>query len=184
MTAGRTPSQTVGPYFHFSLPWRDGPFVVPEGTPGIISLAGRLLDGRGDPITDGLIETWQADPRGQLVDQQYGSPSAPFRGFGRCPTDRDGWYRIFTLKPGAVLENGAAPHAPHVLFSIFARGMLKRAVTRMYFADEESANGNDPVLRAIAEPAARASLIAHPAKAGYRFDIRLQGEGETLFFDV
>jgi protocatechuate 3,4-dioxygenase alpha subunit len=172
----------MGPFFHFCLPYREAPFVVPEGTPGIISLAGRLLDGRGDPIGDGLIETWQADPRGQLVEQKYGSPGAAFRGFARCPTDREGWYRIFTLKPGAVA--GAAAHAPHVLFSIFARGMLKRAVTRMYFADEEAANGNDPLLQSIADPAARASLIAQPAKSGYRFDIRLQGEGETLFFDV
>lgn len=183
MTPGRTPSQTVGPFFHFGLPWREGPYVVPEGTPGIICIAGRLLDGRGDPINDGLIETWQADPHGRVVDQKYGSPGATFRGFGRCPTDRDGWYRIFTLKPGSVAD-GERVYAPHLLFSIFARGMLKRAVTRMYFADEPSANDNDPVVRSIDEPAARQSLLAHPAKAGYRFDIRLQGVGETLFFDV
>lgn len=181
MTPGRTPSQTVGPFFQFALPWPEGPYVVPEGTPGIISIAGRLLDGRGDAINDGLIETWQADPFGQVVDQRYGSPSASFRGFGRCPTDRDGWYRIHTLKPGAVPGAGAAPH---VLFSIFARGMLKRAVTRMYFADEEPANEADPVLCSIADTGARQSLVAQSAKAGYRFDIRLQGEGETLFFDV
>jgi protocatechuate 3,4-dioxygenase alpha subunit len=182
MTPGRTPSQTIGPFFSFALLWREGPYVVPEGTPGTLSIAGRLLDGRGDPIGDGLIETWQADPRGHLVDQA--SPSgAPFRGFARCPTDRDGWYRIYTLKPGAVADGGST-YAPHLMVSIFARGMLKRAVTRIYFPDEDAANRADPVFRSIADAAARATLVAELAPNGYRFDIRMQGQDETLFFDV
>jgi protocatechuate 3,4-dioxygenase alpha subunit len=183
VTTARTPSQTVGPFFQFALPWLEGPHVVPEGTAGTICVGGRLLDGRGDPIGDGLIETWQADPRGRLVDQA--APNGRrFRGFGRCATDRDGWYRIYTLKPGPIAEGSSPPHAPHLVFSIFARGMLKRAITRMYFPDEEAANRADPVLGTIAEADARASLVALPSPNGYRFDIRLQGEGETLFFDV
>jgi protocatechuate 3,4-dioxygenase alpha subunit len=129
-----------------------------------------LIDGRGDPIADGLIETWQIAP-------------APFRGFGRCATDRDGWYRILTMKPAALSE-GAARYAPHVVMFIFARGLLKHAVTRVYFSDEPIANAADPVLSGIRDEAARASLIAHAAPGGYRFDVRMQGEGETLFFDV
>jgi protocatechuate 3,4-dioxygenase alpha subunit len=161
----RTPSQTVGPFFAFALPWLEGPYVVAHGTPGAIRIEGRLLDGGGRPVPDGLVETWQ--------------PAGPgLRGFGRCPTDGEGRYAILTLKPAA-----AAPHAPHVAVSVFARGLLKRVCTRVYFADE-AANRADPTLAAIADPAARATLIAERADGGYRFDIRLQGEGETVFFDV
>jgi len=167
---GRSPSQTIGPFFAFALPWPTGPFVVAEGTPGAIRLHGRLLDGRGDPVVDGLIETWQVGP-----------PAT--RGFGRCPTDREGRYQVVTLKPGPVAA-GDAVHAPQLAVSVFARGLLKRAVTRVYFADEAEANRVDPVLAAIADPAARATLVAPADAGGYRFDIRLQGEGETVFFEV
>jgi protocatechuate 3,4-dioxygenase, alpha subunit len=170
VTSGRSPSQTIGPFFAFALPWPGGPHVVPEGTAGSIRLHGRLVDGRGDPVPDGLIETWQVEPPGT-------------RGFGRCPTDRDGRYAIVTLKPGPIAVDGVV-HAPHVLVSVFARGLLRRAVTRIYFADEAAANLVDPVLAAIADPAARATLVAANEDGGYRFDIRLQGEGETVFFDV
>jgi protocatechuate 3,4-dioxygenase alpha subunit len=157
---------------------------VPDGTAGAISLGGRLLDGRGDPVGDGLIETWQADPMGQLPGQRGSAFGANFRGFGRCPTDRDGWYKVFTRKPGAIREARGVVHAPHIAVSIFARGLLKRVVTRVYFGDEQAANEIDPVLSSIGDAGARTSLIALPAQGGYRFDIRLQGEGETLFFDV
>jgi protocatechuate 3,4-dioxygenase alpha subunit len=171
MTPQTTPSQTVGPYFSIGLPWEDGPEVVPEGTESEIWLRGRVLDGEREPIPDALIETWQADPSGR-----YGSEL--FRGFGRCPTDADGNWAIRTVKPGA--RDG---QAPHIAVSVFARGLLNRVVTRIYFADEAEANAADPVLAGLDE-AARATLVAAREEDGYRFDVRLQGPDETTFFAV
>ncbi len=171
MRAGRSPSQTIGPFFAFALPWPDGPFVVAEGTPGAIRVHGRLLDGGGQPVPDGLIETWQVSP-----------PDT--RGFARCATDGDGRYAIVTLKPAAIADARGAAHAPHLAVSVFARGLLKRAVTRIYFPDEQAANETDPVLSAIGDAAARATLVAVHEDGAYRFDIHLQGSRETVFFDV
>ena len=186
MTFATTPSQTVGPFFALGLPWDSGPHAVPEGAAGAIKIAGVLRDGAGEPVPDGLIETWQADPEGRFADlHTHGGPSAleGFRGFARCPTADDGGYRIVTAKPGALPGPGGSTHAPHVNVSVFARGMLNRCVTRVYFADEERANAADPVLASV--PAARrATLLARPIDDGYRFDIRLQGPEETVFFDV
>ena len=178
----RTAGQTIGPFFHFALPWPAGPFVVAEGTPGALRLHGRLLDGDGAPITDGLIETWQADPRG--IFPSTASGAAAFRGFGRCATDGGGRYAIVTLKPGAVRAPGGSIHAPQILVSVFARGLLKRAVTRVYFPDEAAANAADPILTGIGDGALRATLIAAAVAGGYEFDVRMQGAGETVFFDV
>jgi protocatechuate 3,4-dioxygenase alpha subunit len=169
MTPGTTPSQTVGPYLAIGLPWPDGPDVVPEGTPGRIRLHGRVFDGAGDVIGDALVETWQADP-----DGKFGSG---FRGFGRCPTDEEGAWEIFTLKPGRIGDG----QAPHVDVNVFARGMLNRCVTRIYFADED--NTGDPVLESVPEER-RATIVVEPAAHGYRFDVYLQGERETVFFKV
>jgi protocatechuate 3,4-dioxygenase, alpha subunit len=169
-----TPSQTVGPFFGFGLPWPEGPYVVPPGTPGAIRLHGRLIDGGGDPVPDGLVETWQADAEGRYPDGD-----GPFRGFGRCPTDADGAWEIHTLKPGAV-----GNQAPHVAVHVFARGLLMHLATRIYFADEPEANAADPVLTGLPGDAERATLLARPENGGYRLDIRLQGDGETVFFDV
>jgi protocatechuate 3,4-dioxygenase alpha subunit len=185
------------------LPWPDGPFVVPEGATGAITIVGRLFDGAGNTIPDGLIETWQADPDGRFAhpdDPRGPSPSGyrSFRGFGRCPTAPDGSYRIVTVKPGPLPdplargEDGAgagAAEAPHLDVSVFARGLLDRVVTRMYFPDEAGANAADPVLSSVTEQDRRASLIAvpEPGPAGgslLRFDIYLQGDRETVFFDV
>ena len=171
MTPRTTPSQTVGPYFSIGLPWEDGPDAVPAGTEGAIWLRGRVLDGEREPIPDALIETWQAAP-----DGRYGTPG--FRGFGRCPTDADGNWAIRTVKPGA-----AAGQAPHVAVAVFARGLLKHLFTRIYFADEAEANAADPVLAGLDE-AARATLVAAREEDGYRFDVRLQGPDETVFFVV
>jgi protocatechuate 3,4-dioxygenase, alpha subunit len=186
-----TPSQTVGPYLGIGLPWPDGPFVVPEGTPGAITITGRLLDGAGDPVPDGLIETWQADPDGYFShpdDPRGPNPSgAAFRGFGRCPTGPDGTYRIVTLRPGPLPSPDGGTEAPHLDVSVLARGLLHRVVTRIYFPDEADANAADPVLTALADDARRGTLIAvaDPATPGVlRFDIRLQGDGETVFLDV
>ena len=177
MTAlGHTPSQTVGPYLSIGLTWADGADVVAEGRPGAIWLRGRVLDGAGAPVPDGLVETWQADPDGRF--------DSDFRGFGRAATREDGGWEIFTLKPGRVPGDGGALQAPHIAVSVFARGLLNRVVTRIYFGDETGANAADPVLSGIADAAARDTLIAAPAEDGYRFDVHLQGPDETLFFAI
>ncbi|HEV7898564.1 MAG TPA: protocatechuate 3,4-dioxygenase subunit alpha [Planosporangium sp.] len=188
-TLGLTPSQTVGPFLHLALPWPDGPNVVPEGTPGSIVITGRVLDGAGQPVTDGLVETWQADPAGRFAhaDDPRGAPASSvpgFRGFGRCPTDAEGHFHILTVKPGPLPTPDGDTEAPHLNVSVFGRGLLDRVVTRLYFPDEAQANAADPVLSAIAEPARRFTLVATPTDDGYHLEIRLQGEHETVFFDV
>jgi protocatechuate 3,4-dioxygenase alpha subunit len=182
-----TPSQTVGPYFAIGLPWDAGPQAVAEGTPGAITISGTIYDGHGEPIPDHLLETWQADPSGRFADLHgYGGTSemAGFRGFARYGLeDGDGSYEILTLKPGPVPGPGASTQAPHIDVSLLARGMLTRVVTRIYFADEPELNAADPVLGAV--PAERrGTLLAEPIDGGYQFDIRVQGEGETVFFAV
>jgi protocatechuate 3,4-dioxygenase, alpha subunit len=187
MTPKLTPSQTVGPFLEIGLPWPDGPFVVPEGTPGAITITGRVIDGAGDPVTDALVETWQADTDGRFAhpDDPRGAVSPGFRGFGRCPTGPDGSYRIVTLKPGALPSPDGETEAPHLDVSVFARGLLDRVVTRVYFPDEAQANVVDPVLASI-DPARVATLIARPDPdpVRLRFGIHLQGDQETVFFDV
>jgi protocatechuate 3,4-dioxygenase, alpha subunit len=182
-----SPSQTVGPYLAIGLLWPDGPDVVPEGTPGAIRVFGRLFDGDGEPVPDGLIETWQADPDGRFdhPDDPRGAVALPgFRGFGRSLTADGGQYAICTLKPGRLPDGEGGLQAPHVDVSVFARGLLDRVVTRIYFADEPEANAEDAVLRALPDDAARQTVLATPADDGYRLDIRLQGERETVFFAV
>jgi protocatechuate 3,4-dioxygenase alpha subunit len=170
----------VGPFFSIGLGWPDGPLVVPEGTPGAFRLSGRLLDGAGEPVPDALVETWQAGPDGTFAPP--GQP-APFRGFGRCPTDAEGRFFVLTVKPGPVPHPGGGRQAPHLDLAVFARGLLRQAVTRAYFADEAAANAADPVLAALPE-AARATLLAAPVGGGYHLDLHLQGEHATVFFDV
>jgi protocatechuate 3,4-dioxygenase alpha subunit len=193
VTEGITPSQTVGPFLAIGLPWPDGTFVVPAGTPGGIAIVGQVTDGVGTPVPDALVETWQADPDSRFDHPDDPRGAAPpavagFRGFGRSATDADGHYRISTLRPGALPSPGGGTEAPHLNVSVFARGLLDRVVTRIYFSDEVRANAADPVLSAISDPGRRATLIAvaQPGRAAavFRFDIRLQGEGETVFFDV
>jgi protocatechuate 3,4-dioxygenase alpha subunit len=186
---GLTPSQTVGPFLHIALSWPDGPYVVPEGTLGSVVITGQLFDGAGRPVSDGLIETWQADPAGRFA--HAGDPrgavesSIPgFRGFGRCPTDAEGRFHLLTVKPGPLPAPDGRAEAPHLDVSVFARGLLDRVVTRVYFPDEAEANAADPVLSSVADEAARATLIAGTAEDGYVFDIRLRGEGETVFFAI
>jgi protocatechuate 3,4-dioxygenase, alpha subunit len=189
MSQGITPSQTVGPFLSIGLPWADGPFVVPPDTPGSIVIEGRVLDGAGQPVPDALVETWQADPDGRFdhPDDPRGPAAAAgrFRGFGRSATDPDGNYRIVTLRPGALPYPGGGTEAPHLDVSVFARGLLDRVVTRIYLPDEAEANAADPVLASITDPARKATLIAADEAGGrFGFDIRLQGDGETVFFDV
>jgi protocatechuate 3,4-dioxygenase alpha subunit len=185
---GLTPSQTVGPFLSIGLICDDGPDVVPADAPGAIEIAGYLYDGSGAAVADGLIETWQADAGGHFThpdDPRGATQPSPegFRGFGRCGTDPDGRWHITTVKPGVLPTPDGATEAPHLDVSVFARGLLDRVVTRIYFPDEAAVNETDPVLSAI-EPARRASLIGTPEGAGLRFDIHLQGPDETVFFDV
>lgn len=185
MSLPLTPSQTIGPFFAHALPWPDGPYVVPEHTPGAVWVRGRLTDGEGQPLDDALVETWQADPRGHFPHPDDPRPATGgFRGFGRCPTDGDGAWAVLTLKPGCVLVPGGGMQAPHLDVAVFARGLMQHLVTRVYFPDEPEANAADPVLGVVADTRARASLVAAAAPDGYRFDIRLQGADETCFFAV
>ncbi|MBV8713176.1 MAG: protocatechuate 3,4-dioxygenase subunit alpha [Solirubrobacterales bacterium] len=182
-----TPSQTVGPYFAIGLPFDVGPFAVAEGTPGAIHITGTVYDGAGVPIPDFLLETWQADPEGRFADiHGQGGPSQldGFRGFARYGLeDGDGNYDIVTVKPGLVPGLAGAIQAPHIDVSVFARGMLHRTVTRIYFADETEANASDPVLARVPVER-RPTLLAEAVAGGYRFDIRFQGPRETVFFAV
>lgn len=181
---GITPSQTVGPYLHIGLTWQDGAAVVPEGTSGAITIRGTVYDGNHEPIGDAMIETWQADAAGAFAHPDVPAPAVRlqpdgFRGFGRSDTRKDGQFEIRTIKPGRVDDE----QAPHIDVSVFARGMINRCVTRIYFADEESANAVDPLLSQVPEDRRR-TLIAAEKGDHLRFDIHLQGDEETVFFEL
>jgi protocatechuate 3,4-dioxygenase, alpha subunit len=180
---GETPAQTVGPFFHLGMSWADGPYVVPTGTPGAFWIRGRVTDGAGDAVPDALIETWQADPAGRFDhpdDPRGAVPAAEFRGLARCPTDAEGRFAIHTVKPGPLPGPNGISQAPHIDVSVFARGLLDRIVTRIYFPDE-AATKTDPILAGV-DPARRPTLVARLGDDGYLFDIVLQGEHETVFF--
>ena len=184
-----TPSQTVGPYLHIGLTWEDGPLVVPAGTPGSVRIVGTLYDGTAAVVPDGMIETWQADPDGRFdhSDDPRGASAEwterGFTGFARASTVDGGSFDIVTVKPGPLPFGDGRLQAPHLDVSVFARGMLDRTVTRLYFPDEQEANAADPVLSGV-DPARRHTLVAVPEGDGstFRFDIHLQGAHETVFF--
>jgi len=191
---GITPSQTVGPFFHYGLtPGQayanvpvsaDGRVAAP-GTPGeAIVLTGRVIDGAGDPVPDAMLEIWQADAEGRYAHPRdgRGRQSNSFLGFGRSDTTAEGVYRFDTVKPGRVPGPGGRDQAPHILVAVYGRGMLKQLFTRVYFEDEPS-NAEDAILALVPE-ARRPTLIARRDGDTFTLDIRLQGEGETVFFDV
>ena len=196
-TKGITPSQTVGPFFKYGLTpdgkydWHDAftnSLITPDASGERIRIEGRVFDGDGAPVPDAMLEIWQADAQGRFADpkDKRALPNAAFRGFGRCGTDDSGGYAFDTVKPGQVPDGDGKPQAPHLLLAIFARGMLLHLYTRIYF-DGEAANSADPVLGLV--PAdRRATLIAARSQSNggpvYRFDIHLQGDKETVFFDV
>jgi protocatechuate 3,4-dioxygenase, alpha subunit len=192
--SGITPSQTVGPYFAYGLTpngkyaWNDafsGNLVTPDTSGDRIRVEGFVYDGDGALVPDCMLEIWQADAQGRFADpqDQRALPNATFKGFGRCGTGAKGEFAFDTIKPGSVPDPDGKPQAPHILMAIFSRGMLLQNYTRIYF-DDEAANAADPVL-ALVPADRRGTLIAKRGQGGvYRFDIHLQGDDETVFFDV
>jgi protocatechuate 3,4-dioxygenase, alpha subunit len=185
----QTPSQTIGPFFHDALSWKHGEVLVrPETVGERISIIGRVLDGEGLPVPDALVEIWQANAAGRYnhpEDAQAKPLDPAFLGFGRCASGADGGFRFVTIKPGRVPGRGNSLQAPHINLSLFARGLLRRLVTRLYFEDALE-NAEDPVLASVPEAARRATLLARRIPGEtlcYAFDIVLQGENETVFFD-
>jgi protocatechuate 3,4-dioxygenase alpha subunit len=187
--ADLTPFQPVGPYFHVML--RGEPpgltSLVAGATRGTrIVIEGAVLDGSGAPLTDGLVEIWQADADGRYHhpdDRAPGRADEAFGGYGRVATDDRGRFRFETIRPGQVQGPGGRVQAPHVLVSLLAPGVLTRYWTRLYFDDEPS-NATDPVLQHV-PPERRGTLLARASGDGrFRFDIVLQGPGETVFFDA
>lgn len=188
MSLYATGHQTVGPYLHIGLSWLTTTRIAPAGIPGErFTIEGRVLDGDGAAVTDGMIEIWQADANGKYAhpeDTQKKVATPGFRGFGRIPTNGRGAFRFSTIKPGSVAGPNAVTQAPHLVVSVFMRGSLKHLATRMYFPDE-AANPRDPILQLV-PPARRPTLIARRArnrKGALQWDVILQGKNETVFFD-
>ena len=198
MTSGRrlpqTPSQTVGPYFAYGLSPQQygyamrslaGPDMADDTVDGErIVVEGRVFDGLGEPIADALIEFWQADAAGHY------RPTPPantkFTGFGRCGTgtDPEAKFRFETIRPGPAAASGEGPAAPHINVTVLMRGLLLHAFTRLYFDDRAEANAADPILRSV-PPERRDTLVARSLGARrYVFDIHMQGDRETVFFDI
>jgi protocatechuate 3,4-dioxygenase, alpha subunit len=208
----QTPSQTVGPFFHYSLPWKGAADLVAGAgdlgarldliPPGhyllgsgngrkttiedkIIDVVGSVFDADGQPVADALIEIWQADGNGRYAsanDPRHRASEGGFLGFGRSSTSSEGAYRFRTVRPGRVPGPDETLQAPHVAVSVLGRGLLKRLVTRIYFADEES-NAEDPILALVPE-SRRHTLMAREENGSWRFDIHLQGNRETVFFEI
>jgi len=195
--AGVTPSQTVGPFFAYGLTpdgdyaWNDAfgnNLVTSDASGERIRVEGRVFDGDGVPVPDAMLEIWQADAQGRFNDPQdkRSLPNAAFRGFGRCGTNPNGEYAFDTIKPGPVPDPDGKAQAPHIVVCIFSRGMLRQIYTRLYFSDERT-NDTDPILTLVPSDR-RGTLIAHKQPGSgapaYRFDIRVQGGDETVFFDI
>ncbi len=189
MSLQATAWQTVGPFFRIGFSWLYQDNLAGPGVSGErVEIVGRIFDGDGNPVPDGIIEIWQANSQGKYAhpDDPQGKPTEPgFTGYGRVPTDNAGGFRFATIKPGPVPGLDGKLQAPHLEISVFTRGLLRRLISRIYFPDEPS-NASDFALNLV-EPARRATLIAK--KIGGRsgeleWDVHLQGEMETVFFDV
>ena len=209
---GQTPSQTVGPYFHYGLPWKGGADLVgrselgaradlfaedryvlnlsaPTGTPEgeVIEIAGTVYDAEGAAVPDAMVEIWQANSSGRYrsaLDTREDVPLDPhFVGFGRAATLDDGSYRFRTVRPGRVPGPGGVLQAPHLAVSVMGRGLLKRLATRLYFAGDPWL-ATDPVLMLVAEERRRTLVAALDPAGAWCLDIRLGGEDETVFFEL
>lgn len=189
-----SPSQTAGPYVHIGCTPNFcgitgvyaedlGARMITGDVPGQrINIRGAVHDGTGTPLRDALIEIWQADAQGKFAGR---GGADGFTGWGRSPGDMDsGEFTFDTIKPGPVAWHNGQLQAPHITFWIVARGINLGLHTRMYFADEEEANASDPILSRLEHKSRIPTLMAHPEEGGYRFDIHLQGENETIFFDI
>ena len=186
MSLFATGSQTVGPYLHIGLKWLTTRDIAGRGIKGErVTITGRLLDGDGNGVNDGLVEIWQANSHGKYAhpeDTQKKPLEKGWRGFGRIPTDAKGSFRFTTIKPGRVQGPGGRLQAPHLVVSVFMRGMLKHLATRIYFPDEPAANAEDPILKLV--PASRRATLIPKAKGKtLEWNIVLQGKNETVFFD-
>jgi protocatechuate 3,4-dioxygenase alpha subunit len=184
-----TPSHTVGPFYGYSLPFTGGEEIAPLGHPDTVTVHGYVLDGEGDPLPDALVEVWGADPDGRVPTADgsmrrdpasggyLGRNGVEFTGWGRIQTDADGHWYVRTLRPGARGNS-----APYLSVCVFARGLLVHLFTRIYLPGDDAALAADPLLGRL-DDERRATLIATDEGAAYRFDIRLQGEGETVFLE-
>ena len=208
---GQTPSQTVGPFFHYGMPWKGGADLVgksdmgarpdlfaeehwvlnlssPTGTPDgtVIEVAGRILDAEGTPVGDAMVEIWQANAAGRYCSSDDPRDELPidphFVGFGRASVDAEGVYRVRTIMPGRVPGPGNTLQAPHLGISLFGRGILKRLATRLYF-DAAAGNADDPILACVPDDR-RATMIAQQRDGVWWLDLRLGGDDETVFFDL
>lgn len=180
------PLQTVGPFFADALLGETRSELVPPDHPSAIRIHGTIYDGAGEVVPDAMIEVWQANASGRYAHPEDDREDLPLdEGFGRFSSDGDGTFSFVTVRPGRVPgPDGASMQAPHIAVSVFARGLLKRLVTRIYFPDEAEANAHDPVLLSIEDPELRETLVARDEEDTLRFDIHLQGERQTAFFDV
>ena len=177
-----TPSQTIGPFFHDALLNEDRSELVPPHHPRAVRIDGTIYDGAGEPVPDAMVEIWQADEEGRYADPTDNLKT--FSGFGRSGTDADGRYSFVTIKPGPVPGHDGSLQAPHIVVSVFARGLLKRLITRIYFPDESESNARDPVLSSIEDPEFRKTLVANDEGGLLRFDVHLQGDNQTAFFEL
>ncbi len=178
-----TPSQTIGPFFHDALPERDLTQLVAPDYPGAITISGVVYDGAGEPVTDAMVEISQAGPIPSR--ENFSTFDGGLSGWGRSGTTDGGRFSYVTLNPAPIPAADGTPQAPHVNVVVFARGLLRQVVTRLYFLDEGEANAADPVLSSIDDPRLRATLVARDEGEGdYRFDVRLQGKGQTAFFEL
>ena len=189
MTPEPTPSQTVGPFFHDALLGEDRSELVSPDHPRAVRIEGPVYDGAGEPVPDAMVEIWQANEAGRYADPTDDRENLPhdpesFSGFGRSGTDADGRFSFVTIKPGPVPGPAGSLQAPHIMVSVFARGLLKCLVTRIYFPDEEEANARDSVLSSIDDPEFRKTLVASEEGGVLRFDVHLQGDNQTAFFEL
>jgi protocatechuate 3,4-dioxygenase, alpha subunit len=188
MSGQSTPSQTVGPFFSIGFSWLDRVDLTAETAVGTrVTISGRVIDGAGQPVPDAVLEIWQADGNG-CYEHPEGAGELPgtgrFFGFGRVPVDDQGKFRFITCKPGGPRGTDGAVQAPHLVISLFTRGLLRRLITRIYFPGDPS-NESDPVL-ALVPASRRYTLIARSESANREtlvWDVHLQGDDETVFFD-
>lgn len=188
-----TPSQTVGPFFAYALTpsgrYSLADLVTADLTTGDaegarIRIEGRVLDGDDAAVTDAMIEIWQADREGRYAGSDAALSNSRFLGFGRSASDGDGRFAFTTVKPGRVPGPNGVGQAPHINVGVFARGVLRRMFTRLYFGDEREANSGDPILALVPEEARHTLIARRGSDSLYTFDIRLQGSAETVFFEA